>query len=125
MIGSLPDAIRAEIAPDADGTTVVRVWGDIDMATAPVFRDTLDLALEQGVSIVVDMSGIDFIGSVGVAILEDVAHRAQRSRGGLVVRNPSRMARKLFALVTLDGGVPIEPEVERVRAPASHLFDTG
>ena len=50
--------------------TVVGVTGEIDVASAPVLRDTLLAQLNRGVeSLVVDLRGVTFIDSTGVGSL--------------------------------------------------------
>ena len=46
---------------------MVKLTGEIDMATAPSVVDTLAIALKSGYErIVVDMGGLTFIDSVGI-----------------------------------------------------------
>ena len=64
--------------------TVVGVTGEIDVASAPVLRDTLLAQLNRGVeSLVVDLRGVTFIDSTGVGSLLRVHHR-QGLLGGAV-----------------------------------------
>lgn len=56
--------------------TVVGVTGEIDVASAPVLRDTLLAQLNRGVeSLVVDLRGVTFIDSTGIGSLLRVHHR--------------------------------------------------
>lgn len=64
----------------ADGDTiVVRVSGEVDMLTTPVLSSTIDEQFEAGPRrLVIDMSGVGFLGSSGLAALvsaRDEAHK--------------------------------------------------
>jgi anti-sigma B factor antagonist len=49
---------------------VVTVTGTLDMLTAPELADALDAALaQQPTAIVVDLLGVDFLASAGMAVL--------------------------------------------------------
>lgn len=73
----MPDDPRAAAVSvrDIDGATVVSVSGAVDALTAPAVRSHIDAALETDVhALVIDLSDVDFLGSVGLEIL--VATRA-------------------------------------------------
>ncbi|WP_280426357.1 STAS domain-containing protein [Nocardia carnea] len=53
----------------ADGTTVVTVHGEVDMASAPQLQAALEDAQRGGNPLVVDMSEVGFLGSAGLSVL--------------------------------------------------------
>ncbi|HEX2130357.1 MAG TPA: anti-sigma factor antagonist [Actinophytocola sp.] len=61
---------------DARGSAVVvSVSGELDLATVPVLRERLDGVPEVAAApspLVVDLSGLSFIGSAGLALLVDL-----------------------------------------------------
>lgn len=64
--------------------TVVGVTGELDVASAPMLRDSLLALLNRGVdSLVVDLRGVTFIDSTGVGSLLRIHHR-QGLLGGQV-----------------------------------------
>jgi len=64
-----------------DGTTTVRVRGDLDLAGAPAFHAAADGALAGGASLVViDFSEITFIDSTGLGALVRI-HTAATDAG--------------------------------------------
>lgn len=69
----------------AGGGMVVRVAGDVDMASSPALREAiLDLLRDQsGTRVVLNMAGVDYIDSSGVASLVEGLQQARRSRGKL------------------------------------------
>jgi anti-sigma B factor antagonist len=98
---------QAEIVANAPAM-VVRVTGELDVATAPSLRVLLDLAAEHARRIVVDMERVEFIDSTGLSVLLLAAQRARASNGEFVVRNPTPVARRVFDLLSLNGQLPIE-----------------
>ncbi|ONI89912.1 hypothetical protein ALI144C_03860 [Actinosynnema sp. ALI-1.44] len=50
----------------------MRVLGDVDLATAPVFQKAVLDQLAQRQKFVVDMDGVDFLSSAGLAVLVDL-----------------------------------------------------
>lgn len=67
-------------AEDQDGTRVVRVEGDIDLATAPQLEASLDTATGPGI-VVLDLADIGFIDSTGLRSIV-AAHDAAEEHGG-------------------------------------------
>lgn len=53
----------------ADGTTIVAVHGEVDMASAPQLQTALEDAQRGGKPLVVDMSEVGFLGSAGLSVL--------------------------------------------------------
>ncbi len=65
-------AIRVEHLPD---TIVLKVGGEIDMATAPAFENAVRQALaERPATLIIDLSRARFFSSAGIAVLM-FAHR--------------------------------------------------
>ena len=61
-----------------DGSVTVTVVGDVDTFTAPVLRSSLDTQLEQSPrELVIDLSGVQFLGSAGLAVLVETQKSAR------------------------------------------------
>ena len=70
---------------------VVAVWGDVDLATAPTLADAIEAAArKEPATLIVDLSRVDFLASVGMTVLI-TAHRniAPSARFGVVADGPS------------------------------------
>jgi anti-sigma B factor antagonist len=78
---------------------VVRIEGEIDMATTPELVDSLLRAAESGARrLVVDLSDVSFMGAAGIHALEEV-QAAMRHRGGeLAVVAPTGLPRRVLEL---------------------------
>lgn len=70
-----------------EGRVVVRVSGEVDMATAPVLAEALDRAFTGGnpARVVVDLTGVSFFASSGLALLAQTSARARDTATDVVV----------------------------------------
>jgi anti-sigma B factor antagonist len=94
------------------GTPVVSVMGEIDIATAPAFEQTLlGVAEDRTGEVIVDLTGCSFLDSRGLAAL--VATRARLERANrplaLVLSNPNVL--KIFKLTGFDREFQIYPSL--------------
>ncbi|MFI9010740.1 STAS domain-containing protein [Actinosynnema sp. NPDC053489] len=60
----------------ADGVAVVSVSGEVDMLTAPQLRAEALRHLD-GRTLVLDLSGVTFLGSAGLAVLVEASQQAK------------------------------------------------
>ena len=100
-----------------DDTHVVAVSGEIDLFTAPEFKQRMSEPIDAGRSqLVVDLSGTTFIDSSSLGVLIG-AHRRLKLRGGsLVVVCTSDAIAKTFKVTGLDGVFTVAPTVESALA---------
>jgi len=74
------DVITLSTSTSEDGVVTVTVVGEVDTFTAPVLRSTLDSQLEQQPKeLVIDLSGVQFLGSAGLAVLVET-QKSSRAR---------------------------------------------
>ncbi|WP_033262476.1 STAS domain-containing protein [Amycolatopsis vancoresmycina] len=59
--------------PGDDGDRVLAVTGEIDMSNAAEFGAALDRELAAGPAVTVDLTGVTYLDSAGVAVLFDRA----------------------------------------------------
>jgi anti-sigma B factor antagonist len=82
---------------------VVKAEGEIDLATAPAFRDVLVAALEgQPCELIIDMAEVAFIDSSGLSVLIDAFKQGQAAGTKVVLRAPSRQVRLVLGISGLD-----------------------
>jgi anti-sigma B factor antagonist len=84
-------------APD-NGTTLVSVRGDVDIATSPTLRRVLDAAHGH---VVVDLSRVTLIDASGLSVLVEAARSADRDGHNLVLRNPSTSCTRALEITRL------------------------
>jgi anti-anti-sigma factor len=75
----------------ADGTIVVDVRGSLDAATVDAVRETLTgtLQRERPVALIVDLTFVVFMDSMGVGMLVSGFNTARETGTRFVLRNPS------------------------------------
>lgn len=86
-----------------DGTPVVSVMGEVDMATAPALELTLRGAADDRTgAVIVDLTGCRFLDSRGLGALVAAKARLERSNGrlALVLSNPSAL--RIFQIAPFD-----------------------
>ncbi len=85
----------------SENVTVISVFGEIDIATAPALRAAADTVIAQGSrQLVMDLGGVEFIDSSGLAVLIGVAK--QLDAGSLTVVVHGQPIRKMFAISAVD-----------------------
>ncbi len=112
-----------------DGWTIVTPRGQLDVATAPAFRQQLvEAQFSEDHRVVVDLDGVEFLDSLGIGVLVGAAKRARSHDGSFVVRCTRPRLLHLFAITRLDGVLEIVPTLEglpRPGAPATATDDEG
>ncbi|MBA2637007.1 MAG: STAS domain-containing protein [Solirubrobacterales bacterium] len=82
---------------------IVAVRGEIDLFTAPEFKQVLAEAIEQGKTrIVVDLSETSFLDSTALGVLLGAVKRLRTAGGALVIINVDRNIAKTFEITGLD-----------------------
>ena len=87
----------------------VRLFGPLDLVSAPALRATLDRLRHDGSQhVMLDLAGLDFVAAIGLDVFVD-ADQALRAAGGtLTLINPSHMMRRLLSLTELDTVLTVE-----------------
>ena len=69
-----------------DAVMLVRVAGDVDLATSPQLREGLDRAIVSGAPLVrLDMTAVTFLDSSGISVLVDTQQRLHEASARLVL----------------------------------------
>jgi anti-sigma B factor antagonist len=102
-----------EDRPAGDGTHVVAVTGEVDLFTAPEFKQRVMAPIAAGVKrVIVDLTGTAFLDSSSLGVLIG-AHRRLKARGGrLVVACANESIVKTFRITGLDGVFEVVDSVE-------------
>jgi anti-sigma B factor antagonist len=104
--------LRTEVV-DIAGWTVVSVFGEVDVATAPELKERLTGLVNDGrVKLVLDLSGVDFLDSTGLGMIVSALKRARTHNGDLrIVCTESRITR-LFEITGLDKALTVWPTAD-------------
>ena len=104
---------------------VLAVAGELDIGTSERLEAELDALLEQGARrLVVDLLGVTFFGSVGLALLTRAAKRTRAVGGECIVVSDDPRILRVFEITGLDRILRIQRSLmeaveELVGAPAA------
>ena len=88
----------------ADDVHLVAVTGEIDLFTAPEFKQRMGKPIEEGIDrLIVDLSATTFIDSSSLGVLIGAHRRLKQSDGSLVVVCDNDTIVKTFKITGLDG----------------------
>ena len=100
---------------DQGGWRVVTASGQLDVATAPEFRQTLVEAQYGGEThVLVDLDGIEFIDSMGLGVLVGGLKRARAHQCQFAVACSHPRILRLFELTGLDEVLRVVPDLHAV-----------
>jgi len=84
-------------------THLVELGGEVDLYTAPEFKERLSGVIESGKQrLVVDLSQTTFIDSTTLGVLVGAEKQLRGSDGAVVLVCPERNIRKVFEITGLD-----------------------
>jgi anti-sigma B factor antagonist len=107
----VPGEFTVHVAADQRGGTVVTVYGELDMASAPRLRRELERVIDDGAAVTIDLRACGFIDSTGIATLVAAAWRVKERGRVLRIRGVRARIRRTFDLAGLSGldSVVLEP----------------
>ncbi|XVV00670.1 STAS domain-containing protein [Actinosynnema sp. CA-248983] len=104
------------------GVVFAKVWGEIETDTCDQVRGELLACLADGPDgLVVDLAGVPFLGSMGIAVLVEVREHAERSAAGFAVVAGARTLVRPMRVTEVDGLLGLCATVEE----ALHVVEGG
>jgi anti-anti-sigma factor len=91
------------------GDHVLLVQGEVDMESAPRLLDEIQHGLKRGARTVVDLAGVAYIDSSGIAVLVQGLKTAMKRGTEFVLRAPSAQVAAVLKLAQLQQLFRIEP----------------
>lgn len=91
------------------GARVVRVHGELDIATAGQLERAVLRPREPGERVVLDLGGLRFMDSTGLRVLMRARSEAKAGRWDLYLRNVPPNVQRLFSISGVHDAVPQEP----------------
>ncbi len=86
-----------------DGLGLVEVSGEVDLYTAPRFKEDLVALIETGVEhVIVDLSRVTFIDSTALGVIISGVKRLAEREGRLAIVAGSRPVVRILAVTGLD-----------------------
>ena len=96
-----------------NGCTVVALGGELDLADAAAVTAALTAVAARDPVIIVDLAGLEFIDSSGVAALARGRTQARRAGGDLVLAAPQRKVMRVLAIIRMNEGFSVYATVEQ------------
>jgi anti-sigma B factor antagonist len=102
---------RVELEQASDSVSVVTLEGEIDIYSAPRFKEALLRGIEDGArNIVVDLGKVTFIDSTALGVLVSGAKRVRPQNGTLDIVCSDENIIRIFEITGLDRIFGIYPE---------------
>jgi anti-sigma B factor antagonist len=109
----LPDDLISTSVTYHHEIAVLAISGDIDLATAPAVEHAIAAVLaENPPSLIIDLLGVQFLGSVGVGVLVNTRDKFADSERFSVVAQ-GRITRRIIQLLDLDRVLSLHETVEQ------------
>jgi anti-sigma B factor antagonist len=94
-------------------THIVAVTGEIDLFTAPEFKQRVSAPIDEGrTRVIVDLTETTFIDSSSLGVLIGAHRRLRRLEGSLVIVCANDAIVKTFRITGLDGVFTIVPTLD-------------
>lgn len=94
----MSSGFSTEVVREGDAI-VIHVTGDVDIAAVERLRDVLEPNMGPEQTILLDLSGVEFMDSSSLRYLVQAHGDLTADGGSLNLRNPSTAARRLLTLV--------------------------
>jgi anti-sigma B factor antagonist len=94
--------VKIEVRKDAGGVALIYVEGEVDMHTSPNVRDTLLPYFKRDMKgIIIDLSGVTYMDSSGIATMIEGLQWSNREGGRFVLAGLSPTVMDVFVLTNL------------------------
>ena len=107
-----PEQPALRISAESDGaTTVLRLAGELDVATAEVLREQIRTLLGHGSVIellVLDLAGLEFLDVTGLGALLEARRKLAATGATLTLRRPRPMVVRMLTLLNLEEALHID-----------------
>jgi len=88
---------------DEDGAATIKVAGEVDLYSSPDLRSAIQQSIAKANGAVhVDLSGVPYMDSSGVATLVEGMRNAKQKKISFVILSPSESVMKVLRLSKLD-----------------------
>ncbi|MCP2252143.1 anti-anti-sigma factor [Prauserella aidingensis] len=109
-VGTSGMRIDAERRPD--GVVHARVAGEVDLLSAPDLRKWIHEELSAPARLVLDLDGVEFLGSAGLSVLAELSEQATGSRANWAVVAATRVVLRPLEATGLAEQIPVHPDVD-------------
>nr|WP_183656037.1 STAS domain-containing protein [Prauserella isguenensis] len=102
--------IDAERRPD--GVVHVRVAGEVDLMSAPDLRKWIHEELSAPARLVLDLDGVEFLGSAGLSVLAELSEQAAGSSLNWAIVAGTRVVLRPLEATGLAEQIPVHPDLD-------------
>ncbi|HEV7657292.1 MAG TPA: anti-sigma factor antagonist [Mycobacteriales bacterium] len=108
----------ARVAAERHGETVLaRLSGEIDLSNAAAVEDLLTHGVGGATAVAVDLSGLSYLDSAGLALLSRLSGRLAGRSGQLrLVVPPDAVVGRTLSISGLPAAIPVDETVEAALA---------
>jgi anti-sigma B factor antagonist len=106
------DGFSTTVTRDGDAT-LISVTGEIDIATCERLRDAIEPHLGPQQTIILDLSGVEFMDSSFLNVLVQARGTLTADGGSLLLRNPSVAAHRLVTISGLEDLLQTDADTQR------------
>ena len=111
-MSTAPPVLDVDVA-HLDEACVIRIQGELDIATAPTLESALLHALDsEAASIFLDLGRVRFIDSMGLRVLVWAARESREDGKELAVVVADGQVRKLLYLTAIDQSIRVFPALD-------------
>lgn len=97
----------------SDGVCIIAPSGDIDAHTATVFKETIDKSIAAGkILIVFDFSGLNYISSAGIGVLNAALHSVRERGGRMSIACASKIVYDTLDVMYFTKKITVKNDVE-------------
>lgn len=94
---------------EREGVPTLSLSGDLDVHTKEDLEEALEELMSSGATVIrLDLTQVDYVGSVAIAVMVSASKRLARHDGKLLIKPGSRETRRHFGLLNLDMLLDIE-----------------
>jgi len=111
--------MKMEIADTADGLVNVTLVGRLDTPTVEHIEPQLVASLvPRGARAIVDLSRLEFVGSMGLRMFIVIARDLARNNGKLVLYSPQPWVNVMFTTAAIHSIIPVRPDAASAASTA-------
>ena len=108
---SEPDMVFSASVGTEGELSVLKLRGELDMATVGIFEEVLNQVEETSSTIVLDLGSLAFVDCSGLHSFISAQKRIVSRGGRLMLTRPPRQIRRLFSLAHLDSFFEFTPDI--------------
>jgi anti-sigma B factor antagonist len=106
---------------EGDGKVVVVLRGELDVSEAAEVAASLRVVAASGRTVIVDMEGLEFIDSSGLAALAHARHHARRAGFDLLLAAPQQQVVRMLCITRLIDVFTVHASVDQAAGIAGRI----